>query len=290
MMIDLLDNIIPATLDVYAKLFRSGAFEQYVETIFRIWTFFLRWKRKNYNKLPLAFLSDYFYWESSNHPFARVLKTSLVNFNDYFVENMHSHIRSQTHKHSSAESIIQQAFIIDSQKHESFAKAFSTARRYPYTPAILNYLNKKTSCFLIDHFFSIYTNLNTCEPIFKKNKLAQYKLPTLEETVDIKLLPSGYHTVHPPKLDQCDHCDKKFDQNIPEDDGVVLICGHSYHYNCFETLEKSCGHCTEFYKKGIFDNVKSFIKRLEADLDKLTTDELENEEDDDGIKNQRALI
>ena len=53
MMIDLLDNIIPATLDVYAKLFRSGAFEQYVESIFRIWTFFLRWKRKNSTCIPI---------------------------------------------------------------------------------------------------------------------------------------------------------------------------------------------------------------------------------------------
>lgn len=48
--IDLLDNLIPATLDVYAILFRSGSFDQYVETVFRIWTFALRWKRKNYNK------------------------------------------------------------------------------------------------------------------------------------------------------------------------------------------------------------------------------------------------
>ncbi|RGB42503.1 hypothetical protein C1646_750824 [Rhizophagus diaphanus] len=40
--IDLLDNIIPATLDVYSILFRSGLFNKYIETIFRIWTFALR--------------------------------------------------------------------------------------------------------------------------------------------------------------------------------------------------------------------------------------------------------
>ena len=56
MIIDLLDNIIPATLDIYAILFRSGSFDEYIETIFRIWTFALRWKRHNYNKAPLAFL------------------------------------------------------------------------------------------------------------------------------------------------------------------------------------------------------------------------------------------
>ncbi|RHZ89735.1 hypothetical protein Glove_11g63 [Diversispora epigaea] len=37
-----IDNLIPATLDVYAILFRSGSFEKYIETVFRIWTFALR--------------------------------------------------------------------------------------------------------------------------------------------------------------------------------------------------------------------------------------------------------
>ena len=33
-LIDLLDNIIPATLDIYALLFHSGSFDEYIETIF----------------------------------------------------------------------------------------------------------------------------------------------------------------------------------------------------------------------------------------------------------------
>ena len=41
MAIDLLDNVIPATLDIYAILFRSGSFDEYLETIFQIWTFAL---------------------------------------------------------------------------------------------------------------------------------------------------------------------------------------------------------------------------------------------------------
>ncbi|UZO05954.1 uncharacterized protein OCT59_026292 [Rhizophagus irregularis] len=57
-LIDLLDNTTPAALDIYAILFHSGTFNEYVETIFRIWTFALRWNRKNYNKTPLAFLFD----------------------------------------------------------------------------------------------------------------------------------------------------------------------------------------------------------------------------------------
>ena len=62
MLIDLLDNIIPATLDVYAVLFCSDSFEEYIKTVFQIWIFALYWHHKNYNKAPLAFLSDIFYW------------------------------------------------------------------------------------------------------------------------------------------------------------------------------------------------------------------------------------
>ena len=112
MIIDLLDNIIPSTLDIYATLFRSGSYNEYIESIFRIWTFALRWKRKNYNKAPLAFLSDVFYWEDIEHPFAEVIKLFLVNFNDYYVENMHSKIRAHTSIHSNTDGIIKQAYVI----------------------------------------------------------------------------------------------------------------------------------------------------------------------------------
>jgi hypothetical protein len=86
-LIDILDNLIPAALDVYSTIFRSGSCDQYVDTIFRLWTFALRWERKNYDKITLAFLSDYFYWKDNNHPFLEAIQSHLVNFNDYYVEN-----------------------------------------------------------------------------------------------------------------------------------------------------------------------------------------------------------
>jgi hypothetical protein len=288
MMIDLLDNIIPATLDIYTILFRSGAFEQYLETIFRIWTFFLRWKRKNYNKIPLAFLSDYFYWKKNNHPFAKLLEKSLVNFNDYFVENIHSKIRAQTNKFSSPESIIREAFIIDSCKKSPFVDAFSKNKKYPYTPAHLDYLTKKTSCFLLEYFFNIYKNLDKSEPYYKGKKLTSYKLSTLGEKVDLKLLPAGFHTAYPPKKDLCDHCEKVFDPNFPETDGCVLICGHGYHYGCYEDLEKSCRHCMEFYKRGVYENVIAFVSRLEKSSDNIIEPE-DNEANEDEDEDDNSI-
>src|ERR1700761_2960344 len=111
MLIDLLDNVILATLDVYAVLFRSGSFDEYIETVFRIWTFALRWNRKNHNKAPLAFLSDIFYWQDKEHPILDVIKMFLVDFNNYFIENLHSQIRGNISSNDSAEAIIKQTCV-----------------------------------------------------------------------------------------------------------------------------------------------------------------------------------
>jgi len=109
---ELLDNLIPSALDIYALLFRSGSFNNYVETIFRIWTFALRWKQKNYNKAPLAFLSDLFYWEQNGHPMREAIEKFLVHFNDYWVENMHSKIRATTSPTDNASNIQKQAYLL----------------------------------------------------------------------------------------------------------------------------------------------------------------------------------
>ena len=99
-------------------------------------------------------------------------------------------------------------------------ETFSKNKKYPYTPETLDYLTKKTSCFLIDHFFNIYKNLNTSEPQYKRMKLEKYKLTTLDKIVDLKSLPAGHHTAHPPKNNSCDLCDKTFDPNFPDSDGL----------------------------------------------------------------------
>ena len=36
--LDLLDNLVPSTLDIYSYLFQENHFEEYVNTVFRLWT------------------------------------------------------------------------------------------------------------------------------------------------------------------------------------------------------------------------------------------------------------
>ena len=119
----------------------------------RMWTIFYRYRRKNYNKLPLAFLSDVFYWQNTKHPMAETLKTSLHIFNDYYVENFHSSIRHQTNNFNTAQQIIHQAKAIDQVRGKSsFSKNFSNNHNIIYTAKQLEFLEKKTAIFLLDLF------------------------------------------------------------------------------------------------------------------------------------------
>ena len=93
---DLLDSLIPSTLDIYTVLFRNNHFDEYVETIFRLWVVMRRFQRKNYDKIMLTFLSDIQYWTKINHPILPILKTYLNSFDEYPVENFHSLVRRQT--------------------------------------------------------------------------------------------------------------------------------------------------------------------------------------------------
>ncbi|RHZ89265.1 hypothetical protein Glove_16g74 [Diversispora epigaea] len=248
--IDLLDNLIPAVLDIYAILFRSDLFEEYVETIFRIWTFALRWKRKNYNKVPLVFLSDFFYWKDHDHPFYNVLQNHLPGFNDYFVENTHSKIRANTSSNATTDNIIKQAYVIMNQD-PIFKNTYCKTRNYPYNSPTLDFLSNKTSIFLLQYFHNLYNNLGKSVPKLNKKIKKQnpkiYILATLEEEVDLRRLPTGYSTSYPPKQGLCDRCKLPF---INEDSGVTFICGHGYHTGCYNG---KCTYCEEYYKRGFND-------------------------------------
>ncbi|PKB93746.1 hypothetical protein RhiirA5_440430 [Rhizophagus irregularis] len=154
-MIDLLDNSIPLTLDIYAVLFRSGYFEGYLESVVKI-------------------------WELNNHPMANTLKNNLPIFNDYFVENFHSSIRNQTVKSNSALQIIQKAKIIDAERNNnSFKKSFINSRNPIISQDKLNYLGKKVSLFLFSLFNKIYHNTGNTKQI-NNSKYPSFILPSFE--------------------------------------------------------------------------------------------------------------
>ena len=92
-LINLLDNIFPLVLDFHPIIFRSGSWSAYKEAMFRVWDIFYQYHRKNYNKLPLAFLSDTFYWASTNHPLSQVLTDSLCGKFSQFTASTDTEIK-----------------------------------------------------------------------------------------------------------------------------------------------------------------------------------------------------
>ncbi|RHZ76490.1 hypothetical protein Glove_197g35 [Diversispora epigaea] len=60
----------------------------------------------------LVFLSDLFYWKDINHSFFDALQKHLPCFNDYYVENTHSKIRTNISSNTTVDNIIKQAYVI----------------------------------------------------------------------------------------------------------------------------------------------------------------------------------
>ena len=156
-----------------------------------------------------------------------------------------------------------------------FKNTYCKTRHYPYNIPTLDFLSNKTSLFLLQYFHDLYHNLGKSAPkLNKKNKKQKpniYILATLGEEVDLRRLPTGYSTSCPPMQGLCDRCKLPF----VNENGVIFICGHGYHTNCYD---KKCIYCEEFYKRGIFENVNSFLKRIEKGADILTQEDFDDEE------------
>jgi len=286
--LDLLDNIVPATLDIYATLFRGGHFEEYLETIFRLWTIMRRFGRKNYDKIMIAFISDVLYWQSIEHPMYNILSENLQDFNEYFVENFHSLIRRHTMgKSYNPEGLRRDAIFIDSQKHNNdFMKPFINTKKYPYTKKNIDIMVKQTALFLIEFFQEIWSNLSSPQPTpqftAKSIKSTNHKFFVLDEVMKIGTLPTGYHTKSPPNPNVfCDANDCNINMEIDQLQlhGKVLICGHGYHNVCFQKMGFKCYHCLDYLSDGIDLLSSSYNDRLESQITKTDQIELEGHDE-----------
>ncbi|RIB02767.1 hypothetical protein C2G38_2226927 [Gigaspora rosea] len=271
--IDLLDNLIPTTLDVYAILFWSGRFDEYIESVFWVWTFFLRWKRKNYNKAPLVFLSDLFNWMDMGQPFLKVLQEHLPSFNEYYVENIHSKIRANTSPNATVDNIIKQAYVVidhDLNLKDTYCKA----RHYPYNIKTLDFLSNKTSLFLLQYFQNVFYNRGKSFPKLNTTKNTTIENTTIETTrgtTTIDTTTVGTTTI-----------------------GTTTV-GTTTEHATKRTTESTKGTTKSTTKapprtpprappKGIVKNINSFLKRIEKGANSLTQEDLDDNEDEEDIE------
>ncbi|POG64708.1 hypothetical protein GLOIN_2v1782578 [Rhizophagus irregularis DAOM 181602=DAOM 197198] len=262
MMIDLLDNSLPLTLDIYIKLFRCGFFEGYLESIVKIWILFQRLHRYNYNKAPLIFLSDVFYWTLNNHPILDILKDNLPIFNDYFVENFHSSLRYQTAESNTDKQIIQKAKTIDIERNDNrFKTTFVNTRNVNISKVKLISLEKKVSLFLLSLFDKIYHNIGKSNN--SNNNI--FELPSFNNrNIDVMLLPLAWSTSNLPDIDK--FCDAENCLLSNSSSNIILICGHSYHKECLNLLNEKCKYCFNYLSESIKTNITTLNKRLSKPL------------------------
>ena len=267
--LDLLDNLIPSALDVYAYLFRENHLEEYVSTVFRLWTAMRRFQRHNYDKIMLAFLSDFHYWKYIQHPIIDTLKTHLNIFDEYAVENFHSLLRRYTNaKVNTAKSLKRDATFLDHCRHENkFVGLFEPKQSYPYSKKDLDYLVKRTAIFLLDFFDNLWKNPGQLKIKKEGQKIQKtyFYFPGIETRFSFGALPLGNHSDTPPNSHKL--CDRVECQDVSWVDGQVLICGHGYHETCFHILGLRCPHCFFYLSKSIEELSKSYNQRLHTNED-----------------------
>ena len=193
-------------------------------------------------------------------------------FNDYFVENFHSSIRNQTAESNSTQQIIQRAKIIDSERTNnlSFKEAFVDSRNPTISHAKLDYLEKKTSLFLLSLFDDIYHNIGNTQQI-NRNKYPTFNLPTFNVNIDVKVLPLAWNTQTKPSDSR--FCDAKKcllsnnnNNSSLSNNNIVLTCGHAYHKQCLDLLKDNCEYCFNYLSLNIKKNITSLKKRLYTPL------------------------
>ncbi|RIB06370.1 hypothetical protein C2G38_2217286 [Gigaspora rosea] len=282
---DLLDNLIPLVLDIYAIFFRAGEWQEYEESVIWVWVLFLRFSRHNYNKAPLMFVSDILYWRNINHPILEILKTRLPKFSDASVELFHSILRRTTQKHDTAELLRNQAHFINFLRREKRLNELfdhqSTWKRYSLSYRDLNGvmgLNSNKPAILLEGK--------------KKRKLVNdtnISMPAIGIVANAQHLPLGFSTSRKPNQSVlydyllCTKADIHVYTNLLSPNLKILACGHKYHVECLEEIGQKCPPCLEFLKNGI--QVIQVQENIPEEAQENITEEFisETNEDDDNV-------
>ena len=158
-------------------------------------------------------------------------------------------------------------FIDYHRNDNQFVQSFEPKRSYPYTKKNLDLMTKQTAIFLLQFFEKLWINCGKAEKKMEGARIKKpyYYFPPLSKRFSFGALPLGYHSSHSPNQNQfCDYenCDFIFNTN-----GIVLICGHAYHEECFNRIGLKCQYCFNYLSASIDELTYSFNERLKMNID-----------------------
>ncbi|PKC54068.1 hypothetical protein RhiirA1_478031 [Rhizophagus irregularis] len=160
--------------------------------------------------------------------------------------------------------------VIDAERTNrfSFKDAFVNSRNSTISHIKLDYLEKKTSLFLLSLFDDIYNNIGNTQQV-NRNKYPNFSLPTFKINVDVKVLLLAWNTEIKPsnnKIYDANKCLLSNNIGLLSDNDIVLNCGHAYHKQCLDLLKGNCEYCLNYLSLNIKKNINSLKKRLLAPL------------------------
>ena len=90
-LLNLLDNYCPLVRSFYSITLKMNEFALYLTSVIYMWTIFVCFKRRHYNKSPLSFCGNYLQWKDTFPELAKAFEDSIATFVDECpVENTHS--------------------------------------------------------------------------------------------------------------------------------------------------------------------------------------------------------
>ena len=285
MLINLFDNYLPLVLSIYAISFKLNKFKEYENAMVRIWTMFLNFKRRHYNKSPLVWLSQILYWQQNSSDLYSCVSSNIAAIDEYRVENTHSIITGNTNSSDNPEQLSRKAKALFAAKSSmfNFQSSFSPPKNYTFSRKELKHLKTKTSDVISELFVSIYDTSSATE------RKPSFLNP--ERPMDIRMLPLGYHTNHKPCSESiCDWpgCCKGTSERIVVFDG----CWHFFHVSCMPSI---CIICQSYLQDQLNSLGPVMWQGLFPCEDEVAEDEAEDEVvqqqlDDDNIQVANANV
>ncbi|RIB21323.1 hypothetical protein C2G38_2176936 [Gigaspora rosea] len=134
----------------------------------------------------------------------------------------------------------------------------------------LGYSKNLFHVYNIDNYYTIHENRrpDTISTSTANHFATCVAIPVIEH-FSVQLTFNGVSVHNPENIEASKIC--------CDDNSMVYVCGHDYHDACYN---KKCKYCEEYYKRGIFKNVNSFLKRIEKGENKLTKEDLDDDKKD----------
>lgn len=286
-LLNLLEEQIPAALDVFCVLHKGGRAE-FVGVVARIWSTMLHQLRRRYDKLLLVLLSALAGGSGLRSADGRhlhdVLLRHLQRIHAQYVETCHARIRANSTDVTTANRLREIAILVHDAVEQlgPFQDKYGARRRKVYGPKDFTGNIARAASALATMLIDAHAQSSSARlerVVVRKTSTVVLHAPMLGAVIAQKLLPLAYSTTSAPSFEKLCSSPSCAAPNS-EESLVPLSCGHRMHKAC---AKRQCVSCLAFRLQRVRTLVAVIAKGNAAEIEQLFTeeDESEDESDDD---------